>query len=79
SVDSHTEEAILRGLTALRRGRTTIIVSHRLSALRQADRIAVMEGGVLIAVAPHEELLQSCPLYVELWEQQQLEGELERV
>ena len=57
SVDSHTEEAILRGLTALRRGRTTVIVSHRLSALRQADRIAVLDGGKVVAVAPHDELL----------------------
>lgn len=77
SVDSHTEELILTGLSRVRQGRTTIVVSHRLAALRHADRIAVMQGGRIIAVAPHAVLLSTCRLYADLWEQQRLADELE--
>ncbi|HEY3998307.1 MAG TPA: ABC transporter ATP-binding protein [Candidatus Xenobia bacterium] len=72
AVDSHTEALILQSLSRTRQGRSTLVVSHRLAALRHAHRIAVMEQGRVVDVGPHDDLLRRCPLYQRLWEQQQL-------
>ena len=53
-------------------GRTTFIVAHRLSTLRNADRILVVDGGEVVGIGPHEALLKSCPVYQRMWETQQV-------
>ncbi len=77
SVDTVTEERILRELTAVMRGRTTLLVSHRVSTIRHADRIVVLERGQIAEQGSHAELIAHGGLYAELVRQQQLEEELE--
>ncbi len=72
SLDSLSEERVQRAIDHLMQGRTTFIVAHRLSTLRGADRILVLEDGRLVASGPHEDLLLGCPLYFRLWETQHL-------
>lgn len=72
SLDSLAEVKVQRAIDCLVSGRTTLVVAHRLSTLRSADRILVLEGGRCIALAPHAELLERCPLYRRLWEAQQM-------
>lgn len=79
SVDVKTEEEILRGLREFRKGRTTIIVSHRLSAVRDADRILVLEDGLIRAVGTHEELITGNGFYARLYERQRITRELEEL
>ncbi len=68
SVDARTEAAIKRGLREVMEGRTTFIVAHRLSTISLADEIVVMEAGRIVDRGRHEELLERCPLYVEIAE-----------
>jgi ATP-binding cassette subfamily B protein len=77
SVDTYTEEAILRELTQVMRSRTSVIVSHRVSTLRHADRIVVLDGGRVAEHGTHDELLSHDGIYAELYRQQQIEEELE--
>ncbi|MEQ8671792.1 MAG: ABC transporter ATP-binding protein [Aggregatilineales bacterium] len=67
SVDNETEAAIQRSLEKIAVGRTTIIIAHRLSTVRNADRIFVVENGTLKEQGRHEELAQSGGLYAALW------------
>ena len=76
SVDSDTETAILTNLRTLRSSRTIVIVSHRVSALKLADRVAVMEGGTVVEAGSHKRLLRSRGRYARLAELQQLEAAL---
>jgi ATP-binding cassette subfamily B protein/subfamily B ATP-binding cassette protein MsbA len=66
ALDTLSEQAILRALTELRQGRTTFVIAHRLSSVRDADRILVMHAGGIVAQGRHEELLASCELYQQL-------------
>ena len=77
SVDTHTEEEILNGLRQLMRGRTTIFISHRVSTVRNADRIAVLHQGRIVEYGTHDELLVRNGYYTALHDKQQLEEELE--
>jgi subfamily B ATP-binding cassette protein MsbA len=67
-VDLESERLIQNVLEQFIRNRTTVIITHRLAALALADRIAVMEGGRIVDVGSHEELLARCPLYRRLYE-----------
>ena len=77
SVDAATEEAILKHLRSARFGRTCFIVAHRISAVRDADRILVLDGGRLVESGTHQELLRENGTYAALARRQQLETELE--
>ena len=78
SVDTETEEFILSRLKELRRGRTTIMVSHRVSTARHADRIVVLDEGRIAEVGTHAELLTRNGLYATLERQQGRREELEK-
>ena len=70
SVDAATEVLIQKALDNLLEGRTSIIIAHRFTTLRRAERIAVMENGMLDAYDSHENLLKISPLYKNLYEKQ---------
>ena len=76
AVDTYTEEEILSRLQAVMRERTSLIVSHRISTVRRADRILVIDEGTLIERGTHDELVARGGLYAELYRKQLLEEEL---
>jgi ATP-binding cassette, subfamily B, multidrug efflux pump len=79
SVDTHTEDKILNHLREVMRGRTTIFISHRVSTVRNADRIAVLHSGRIVELGTHDELLALNGYYTDLSNKQLLEEELAEV
>jgi len=79
SVDTHTEDKILNHLRDVMHGRTTIFISHRVSTVRNADRIAVLHGGRIVELGTHDELLALNGYYSDLYNKQLLEEELAEV
>ncbi len=77
AVDTYTEETILRNLRDVRDNRTTLIVSHRVSTIRDADLICVMQDGAIIERGTHDELLAIDGEYADLYERQLLEEEID--
>jgi ATP-binding cassette subfamily B protein len=76
SVDTYTEERILGGLSAYTSASTTILISHRVSTVRHADQIAVLDRGRIVELGRHEDLLLRNGYYAGLYQKQQLEEEL---
>ncbi|MFL2541660.1 MAG: ABC transporter ATP-binding protein [Candidatus Latescibacterota bacterium] len=77
AVDTHTEEAILSHLRAIMSDRTTIIIAHRISTLRDADHIIVLDEGRIAERGSHDELRKNGAFYAELCQRQELNAELE--
>ena len=75
AVDTRTERAILDNLRATRAGKTTILIAHRISTIRQMDRILFIDEGRLVASGRHQELYDSCPAYRKMVDLQKLEEE----
>jgi ATP-binding cassette subfamily B multidrug efflux pump len=79
SVDTHTEDKILNHLREIMQGRTTIFISHRVSTVRNADRIAVLHAGRIVELGTHDELVAKDGYYTDLYNKQLLEEELAEV
>ena len=76
AVDTYTEEEILARLKGVMKARTSIIISHRISTVRDADQIVVLEAGKVVEKGRHDELIRRGGLYAELYKKQLLEEEL---
>lgn len=70
SLDSYSEARVQRAVDRLASGRLAISIAHRLSTLRNASRILVLEQGQVMGLGTHQQLLATCPTYVRLWEAQ---------
>ena len=70
AMDARTEDHVLRGFEAVARGRTSIVISHRLSTVMTADRIHVLEGGRIIESGSHEDLMRQGGVYANMFEMQ---------
>ena len=78
AVDTDTEKVILANLKKSRSGKTTILIAHRISTIKELDKIVFVEDGRVIAVGSHDELQSSCPEYACMVELQRLEEEAAR-
>src|SRR5206468_1585773 len=79
SVDAETERTILDQLRGFFRERTTILVAHRLTTVKEADLICVLDGGRVVELGDHESLLARGGVYADLFRRQSLEVELEAI
>jgi ATP-binding cassette, subfamily B, bacterial MsbA len=70
ALDAESESLVQAALSNLMQGRTTLVIAHRLGTIRRANRIAVLEGGRITAIGPHEELLTTSPTYQRLYQLQ---------
>ena len=75
AVDSNTEKTIIENIKKTRKGKTNIIVAHRISAVRHADKIVILDNGKILNSGTHEELLECCDWYKQLDEYQNKEVE----
>ena len=79
AVDTQTEEKILRALRSIRQGRTVLIVSHRVSSVKDADHIVVLDDGRIVERGTHEMLVDKGGYYADLYRRQTIEDELEEI
>ena len=79
AVDTYTEEEILKRLRSFMKGRTSIIISHRISTVKDADLIVVLDAGEIVERGAHDELVAKGGIYADLYEKQLLERELEEL
>ena len=79
AVDTSTEERILRALREIRKGRTVLIVSHRVSSVKDSDQIIVLDAGRIVERGTHESLLAHDGYYADLYRRQTIEEELEEI
>jgi ATP-binding cassette subfamily B protein len=77
SVDTNTEAAILRGLRKVMEGRTSVVIAHRISTVKDLDQIIVLDDGQIIERGSHTELLALDGLYADMYRQQLLGEELD--
>ena len=77
AVDTSTEEKFLKNLNAIREDKTTILIAHRISTIKNADKIIVIDEGEVIDIGTHETLYERCEFYRDLVERQKLEEEQE--
>ena len=76
AVDTHTEAQILHGMARVRRGRTTVLVSHRVSTVKDCDQILVLANGTIAERGTHDQLITAGGMYAEMSRRQQLEEEV---
>lgn len=74
AVDTKTEEAIIKNLHRIRKGRTTIFIAHRISTVKQMDKIILLDQGEVVAIGSHKELMKTSPLYQDMVKRQTLEN-----
>jgi ATP-binding cassette, subfamily B, multidrug efflux pump len=74
AVDTKTEEAIIKNLHRIRKGKTTIFIAHRISTVKKMDKIILLDQGEVVAVGSHKELMKTSPLYQDMVRRQQLEN-----
>ena len=79
AVDTHTEEEILKNLKQFMKDRTSIIISHRISTVKDADKIIVLSNGIIAEEGTHDELVELNAIYADLHYKQLLEKELEEL
>jgi ATP-binding cassette subfamily B multidrug efflux pump len=77
AVDTKTEEIILSNIRQLRQGKTTILIAHRISTIKEADKIALIDEGKIVASGTHDELMATSPMYKEMVLRQRLEEAIE--
>jgi len=77
AVDTKTEETILANLENVRKGKTTLIIAHRISTIKDADKIIIVDEGKVVDVGTHDELIIRCHFYKDMVERQKLEEEIE--
>lgn len=74
AVDTKTEEAIIKNLHRIRKGRTTIFIAHRISTVKQMDKIILLDQGEVVAIGSHKELMKTSSLYQDMVKRQTLEN-----
>lgn len=79
AVDTETEEKILRGLREVMQGRTSIIIAHRISTVKNADRIIVLDHGMIVESGTHEQLVEQDGIYAAMYSRQLLEEEISAI